>query len=753
MKRIKQRRGITLISLIITIIILLILAGVTISMLNGKNGILNQVTKANDNSEQSILAEEVNIKIIERQMEQELGNAKSLNYYLEQISNANVEKLRKDTWYITRENAVVTVYDDGEVISGKVEIWDGTSSEVPEINDFNWYIYNAKQLKFFADYINTESDDNGNKQLTEDQKMLIKEKGYEESQLIITDDTVVYLMSNIDMGARAENESWDTEQNASLNWTPIGTFKGIFEGNDYYIRGLYVYREENFAGLFKSANIIKNLKVKDSYIETTGGCAGAIVSLTNSGEITNCHNINTSVVAGTYCAGGIVGQFSGTTIKDSTNSGNITTGSTSNGTSRIGGIVGKIVSGSEISNCTNTGAVEGKGYNVGGIAGEIGSECTNFKMENCKNTGTVLTKNSQIGGMIGTLYAGQEINNCENTGNIVATSIIAGIVGYIASNDEELIIRKCKNTGIINCTSNEITDISYAAGIVAIISRVGTIEECENYGNVNAENDYVGGIVGCSYDSVTSLSIENCKNSGQISTKCDEDENSRIGGIAGMLGSGQKINNCENLGKIVATGAYCGGIVGNIYNIDGAEGTTISYCKNTGEIIGVYYIGGIVGRTNAENSIIQKTYNTGKVEGEDSAGGIVGLARSKAKVQNCYNLAEIKGKKSVGGIIGSTGSTEENEEGSSINCYNLGKITGNNSVGGILGWTASGTIKNSYYLQGTATLDIGTGTESNCSVDANYLKTTFITNANLSETIWEIKEGKNNGYPIIVGMN
>lgn len=41
----KNNKGITLIALVITIIVLLILAGVTIAMLTGKNGIL---TKAND---------------------------------------------------------------------------------------------------------------------------------------------------------------------------------------------------------------------------------------------------------------------------------------------------------------------------------------------------------------------------------------------------------------------------------------------------------------------------------------------------------------------------------------------------------------------------------------------------------------------------------------------------------------------------------------------------------------------------------
>ena len=42
----KENKGITLIALVITIIVLLILAGVSIAMLSGKNGILNQASKS-----------------------------------------------------------------------------------------------------------------------------------------------------------------------------------------------------------------------------------------------------------------------------------------------------------------------------------------------------------------------------------------------------------------------------------------------------------------------------------------------------------------------------------------------------------------------------------------------------------------------------------------------------------------------------------------------------------------------------------
>ena len=49
----RQNKGITLIALVITIIVLLILAGVAISMLSGDNGILN---RASDSAIQTEIA-------------------------------------------------------------------------------------------------------------------------------------------------------------------------------------------------------------------------------------------------------------------------------------------------------------------------------------------------------------------------------------------------------------------------------------------------------------------------------------------------------------------------------------------------------------------------------------------------------------------------------------------------------------------------------------------------------------------------
>ena len=63
MKREKQR-GITLIALVITIIVLLILAAVSIATLTGQNGILNQVNNAKKETERETAKEKVALEVL-----------------------------------------------------------------------------------------------------------------------------------------------------------------------------------------------------------------------------------------------------------------------------------------------------------------------------------------------------------------------------------------------------------------------------------------------------------------------------------------------------------------------------------------------------------------------------------------------------------------------------------------------------------------------------------------------------------------
>ena len=72
-----------------------------------------------------------------------------------------------------------------------------------------------------------------------------------------------------------------------------------------------IYR--NFAGIFGNSNTIINLTVKDSYIKATN-CVGGIVGVLREGNIENCVNQNTTVIAISDGAAGVVGQAEGKII-------------------------------------------------------------------------------------------------------------------------------------------------------------------------------------------------------------------------------------------------------------------------------------------------------------------------------------------------------------------------------------------------------------------------------------------------------
>lgn len=66
-----KEKGITLISLVVTIIVLIILSGVSISMLIGENGVITKAKEAKSKMEIETLVEAIKLKVVEKDMEEE----------------------------------------------------------------------------------------------------------------------------------------------------------------------------------------------------------------------------------------------------------------------------------------------------------------------------------------------------------------------------------------------------------------------------------------------------------------------------------------------------------------------------------------------------------------------------------------------------------------------------------------------------------------------------------------------------------
>ena len=114
MNKIKSTKGITLISLVVTIIILLILAGVTIATLMGDNGLINRAKEAKIKTEIASIIEQIQTDILGKQAENE-GNISddSLKEILEKYGTLSEEeeKLIDKTLTTTNGNYKIKVSD------------------------------------------------------------------------------------------------------------------------------------------------------------------------------------------------------------------------------------------------------------------------------------------------------------------------------------------------------------------------------------------------------------------------------------------------------------------------------------------------------------------------------------------------------------------------------------------------------------------------------------------------------------------
>ena len=124
----KEKRGITLIALVITIIVLLILAGLTIATLTGDNGLLTKAGNAKNTSEKGEIEEQVKLAYNEWKLRKETGEIVDLQNTVQttldkMYDNATVNKQGKAI-SINVKGYEFTLIDDGTMEEGKLAYLD-----------------------------------------------------------------------------------------------------------------------------------------------------------------------------------------------------------------------------------------------------------------------------------------------------------------------------------------------------------------------------------------------------------------------------------------------------------------------------------------------------------------------------------------------------------------------------------------------------------------------------------------------------
>ena len=185
-----------------------------------------------------------------------------------------------------------------------------------------------------------------------------------------------------------------------------------------------------------------------------------------------------------------------------------------------------------------------------------------------------------------------------------------------------------KNFNIVDFSSknNVKTNGSSRTGAVCGTLDGGTIEKVTATGKIfNGGSSYyliiAGGIAGFAQKGAT---ITNCKSSVEIDlteslAKLSSGlTNAGIGGIVGTIAEGTTpavtVSNCGYSGTINAPqNVHVGGIVGYSRDKSSADVLTLENCYNQGDITGLQYVAGIIGRRAYVKSFTAAAYNTGTI--------------------------------------------------------------------------------------------------------------------------------------------
>ena len=158
-KKLTKKEGITLIALVITILILLILAGITITAVTGENGILNSALKAKEETEIENEKEIIGRATVQTMGEDDRGNIKKETLQ-ENLDNETTkgktevkEKNENFEVIFTDSKRHYLVDKDGNV--RKEEWWSEKDEEE------NNYITNGNITLQTGDYILYDANDNG----------------------------------------------------------------------------------------------------------------------------------------------------------------------------------------------------------------------------------------------------------------------------------------------------------------------------------------------------------------------------------------------------------------------------------------------------------------------------------------------------------------------------------------------------------------------------------------------------------------
>ena len=499
--RVKKNRGITLIALVISIIVLLLLSGITVIMITGKDGLIKKTEMAVKNTKVSSEKEKIQLSVLA--VKSKKMDKLITNYELQKqidLDGIKAEVISLKNKLIVKSNESNKYYEideNGNVSEPKEKKEDKYAGDITKGGMYNGDSEStAYRISCIEDLIALSiATNDGNIELN------IKSSDYSKKYIILSEtlnfdsffsyndiNEIKYGDINGDGKINGIYEELTKKDNGCKGFPTTGKIAAIFDGQGNEIRNIYINRDEN-AALFLWIKEVKNIGVTGKITSQKNNAAGICIG-TNNAE--NCWNLADVTGNGTFsCVGGITAG-AGMTINNSYNAGNII----------------------------------GTHY-IGGIAAGHGNTKTTVK--NCYNIGNIGDgrETSSASGILGT--NGNIIQNCYNAGKVDCSGA-AGYGSGICSDAK--IIFNCYNTA--NIKGN------YIGGICAI--KAEKIMNCYNVGSLEGSN--IGGIIRIS-DELSN--IYNCFNIADMTKGSPWGKQS---GLISINSSNIKIKNCFSKGKV-----------------------------------------------------------------------------------------------------------------------------------------------------------------------------------------------------------
>ena len=493
MKRLEKQKnkGITLIALVITVIILLILAGITVGAITGNNGIIGNAGQAKEETE---IANEK--EIVEKATVQAMGNNKYGNIEEDELQ----KELNKETGegkteatdigeefeiYFKNTNRYYAVDKNGNILGQIEPVTDSYPGDITRDEEGNTLTGDSKedayQINCIEDLVeyskvmnSTGAFSYANKYVNLCRNLNFKSKlSYADYTTTVYDEFLGGDGNTGLMKQLSENGKGFYPINGGIEKNMC--IAKVFDGQGYALRNIYINQELDAGLIGKASSVyIENLEITGKIISKTGNAAGICGVSPVESQIINCKN-KATIKSDSSHAGGIIG-YGTALVKNSYNYGDILA------EKGAGGISGNGI-GFTLQNCANMGDITSNTTSAGGILGYYNGKVSIY---NSYNTGEIHAE-AEAGGIMGYIYASARIENVYNIGEIKSNvNYAGGIIGGGLWNNPDNIINYCyysdnSQKGIgrtitdttIKCQDNEMKSVDFLEELNQNIEAIG----------------------------------------------------------------------------------------------------------------------------------------------------------------------------------------------------------------------------------------------------------------------------------------